>query len=293
MIGMVDSSLARAIFARDGAKHPLVRRYVAGDQLGDAIQALGEITRDGSLACIDYLAEDLTAEAEVSEAMSQYIEVIKALSTFFRTGSIAIKPSAIGLAIDPDLARQNLIRLLDWGQERGGIPLTLDMEGSDRTDETLELARELHPTYPSLGTALQAYLRRTDKDLEQLIAERIPVRLDRGDYKESPAVAYTVPADIERQYRKHMFTLLEHGADPAIATHDPAIIHDARMFVRSKNIANDRFTFEMWMGVRPDLQADLCKSGFRTRIHVPYGATWYPYFTRRVADQSSGLGHAR
>jgi len=288
--GVVDSSVARSIFMRDGAKHSLVRRFVAGDQLSDALQAVGELAHDGTFAALDYLGENLRTDGEIGEAMTQYLDVIKAISTFYRTSYVSIKLSAIGLLVHEELARENLVRLLDWSRERGDVFIRVDMEGSDHTDQTLEIVRDLHQIYPGLGTVIQSYLRRSDKDLEQLIEEKIPVRLVKGAYAESPAIAYSLKQDVDRQFRKQMYSLLEDGVDPAIATHDPTIIHDARIFARRQNIPNERFSFELLMGVRRDIQKELRAAGYQVCIYVPYGAMWYPYFTRRLAERPANLG---
>jgi proline dehydrogenase len=290
MIALADSSFARSIFLRDGKKPGLVRRYVAGDQLSDALEAASEVAGDGTMATLDYLGENLTLTGDIGEAIQHYKELIKAVSTFYPTAHVSIKLSALGLLVSEDLARENLRRILEFSRERGGMFIRVDMEGSDYTDITLELVREMYPEFPFMGTVIQSYLRRSDKDIEELNEAGIPIRLVKGAYAESPAVAYSLKQDVNRQFRKQMYALLEDGVDPAIATHDPQIISDARIFIRRNSIKTDHYTFEMLMGVRRDLQSRLRAEGHAVRVYIPYGARWYPYFTRRLAEHPANLG---
>jgi proline dehydrogenase len=165
----------------------------------------------------------------------------------------------------------------------------MDMESTAYTDRTLAVLRDMHAQGGPVRAVIQAYLFRSAADIEQLCRERIPVRLCKGAYKESPEMAYTAKADVDANYRKLMRKLLDDGACPAIATHDEAILDEAIAHVQDRGIEPGRFEFQMLYGIRRELQRRLVKKGFRLRVYVPYGAAWYPYFMRRLAERPANI----
>lgn len=239
---------------------------------------------------MDFLGEDIMTEAEVETAVQEYLSLIKALGTFYQDAYASIKLSAIGLLVSPDLTRQNLIRLLQEAAERGNIKIRVDMESSRYTQVTLDLVRDLHQTFPAISTVIQSYLRRSDKDIADLTADGISIRLVKGAYSEVPLVAFQRKEDVDRQYRQQMFKLLDTGIHPSIATHDKSLIDACKLYAKKQSIPSDRFEFEMLLGVRRDLQQSLVKDKYAVRVYIPYGDQWYPYFSRRLAERPANLG---
>jgi proline dehydrogenase len=287
---MVDSSLTRSILEKKGIKHPLVRRFVAGDQLSDALMVTKALHDKGITAAIDYLGEDLQLADEIEAAVLQYSEVIKGLATFYPDAYVSIKLTAIGLLQSVDLARDNLRRILEYARDRGNIFVRVDMEGSKHTQDTLDLVQELHKEFPGVGAVIQSYLLRSDSDIAALMAQSVSIRLVKGAYNEPESVAYPQKADVDRQFKKQMFHLIESGESFAIATHDEKMIRDAKLFAKRSVVPKDRFEFEMLMGVRGDLQTQLKAEGYRVRVYIPYGEQWYAYFTRRLSERPENLG---
>jgi len=187
------------------------------------------------------------------------------------------------------LAASNLRRILLAAQPSQTF-VRVDMEGSAYTQQTLDIVRAAHGEFAQVGTVLQSYLRRTDADLAQMNAGGISVRLVKGAYSEPAVVAYPDKADVDAAYVRQMHALLLHGHQPAIASQDEAILREAKRFVREQHIENDRFEFQMLLGIRRDLQEALAAEGYHVRAYVPFGASWYPYFMRRLAERPANIG---
>jgi proline dehydrogenase len=290
LIALAESRMIRGFFTKSGMSNPLVRRFVAGETLQDALLVAKELQDKGIASAIDVLGENVTNSQEADRATEMYLAVIKALSTFHQDAYLSVKLTAIGLDIQEAVAIMNLRRLLDEANTRGGVFICIDMESSAYTDRTLEIVNAEHENYPNIGTVVQAYLRRTDNDLRGLIENGVPVRLVKGAYAEPPHIAYSKKKDVDSAYRRQMWALLDGGVRPQIATHDPDMIHATKLFAKQKNIAPDRFEFQMLLGIRRDLQESLVKEGYKVRVYVPFGQSWYPYFTRRLAERPANFG---
>jgi proline dehydrogenase len=267
----------------------LVTRFVAGETLDDALQAAGELNEQGIRASLDHLGENTRDEAEARAATRAYVAALEGIAGGEVGANISLKLTALGLDLGEALCRRELERVLARAGELGGIFVRVDMEGSAYTERTLRMVRDLHRTYPHVGTVLQAYLYRTRDDLETLIDDRVRVRLVKGAYAEPPALAYPRKRDTDRNYVRLMEQLLREGDYPALATHDEAMIAHARSYARRKRISPSQFEFQMLYGVRHDLQETLAREGYNVRAYVPYGAQWYPYLTRRLAERPANL----
>ncbi|MGH2467577.1 MAG: proline dehydrogenase family protein, partial [Candidatus Limnocylindrales bacterium] len=198
------------------------------------------------------------------------------------------KLTQMGLDVDPAACRHNLERILERAAALGAF-VRVDMEDHTRTEATLALVRDLRGAYPETGVVVQAYLRRSASDIERLIEAGTRVRLCKGAYLEPADVAFAAKAEVDASYVALMERLLAAGAYPAIATHDPRIIARARAFASGQGIGPERFEFQMLYGVRRDLQARLVADGYTVRVYVPYGAEWYPYFMRRLAERPANV----
>jgi len=266
----------------------LAYRFVAGDRLDDAVRVMKDLNRRGWTGSLDHLGENVSEERTARAAADDYLAAFERISSEQLNANVSVKLTQLGLDIAEELCRELLAKILERARELG-IFLRVDMEGSPYTQRTIDLVLEFHQQYPLLGTVLQSYLYRTHEDVRRLNQEGVRVRLVKGAYDEPATVAYPKKADVDTAYEAEMRELLEHGAYPAIATHDDRLIEATRRFASAHGIANDRYEFQMLYGIRRDLQERLLREGYRVRIYVPYGTEWYPYLMRRLAERPANL----
>ncbi len=266
----------------------LARRFVAGETLEDALGAVETSRQSGLTATLDHLGENVTTPAAAAAAAASAMGSLDALHRRGLDANISVKLTQFGLDLDEALAARHLRAVAEKAGQAGGF-VRVDMEGSAYTERTLVLALAAHREGLPVGTVLQACLRRTGDDLERLIAAGMRVRLVKGAYLEPASIAYTAKADVDAHYRRLMMRLLEAGQMPAIATHDPAMIAAALAAARAAKLAPERFELQMLYGIRRDLQNSLRRQGWRVRVYIPYGAEWYPYFMRRLAERPANL----
>jgi proline dehydrogenase len=204
--------------------------------------------------------------------------------------NVSVKLTQMGLDIDEALCRANMTAILERAKGLDGF-VRLDMEGSDYTQRTLDFFRNhLYEPYGAhCGVVIQSMLRRSERDVQDLIAMRARVRLCKGAYLEPPSVAFPDKADVDRSYVTLMQRLLSEGNYPGLATHDEAIIGQAREYAGRERIGNDRYEFQMLYGVRRDLQTRLRRAGHNMRVYIPFGTQWYPYLMRRLAERPSNI----
>ncbi len=288
MLSLADNRAIRRMLVQNGMSKGLVQRFVAGESLEDALAAARSLQARGLDAALDLLGENVSSEAEAQAAGDAYIGVLEAASGGLSRPYVSVKLTALGLDLGDSLAAGHLRRILQAARAQAFV--RVDMEGSAYTQRTLDIVRAAHDEFPDTGTVLQSSLRRTDADLAALIADRISVRLVKGAYAEPPAVAYPNKPDVDAAYIRQMHCLLQDGVRPAIASHDEAILRAAKRFVRQERIGNDRFEFQLLLGIRRDLQESLAAEGYHVRAYVPFGASWYPYFMRRLAERPANVG---
>ncbi|PYT35114.1 MAG: proline dehydrogenase [Acidobacteria bacterium] len=266
----------------------LAARFVAGDTLADALEAGCRINREGISLTLDHLGENVTSLAEAEASRDVYLRALDELSGHGINGNVSLKLSQFGIDISEQACRANVGQVVRRAKELGNFA-RVDMESGEYTERTLQLVTDLHAQYASVGTVIQAYLYRSEKDIEMLCRQGIRVRLCKGAYLEPPEVAFQAKADLDRNFVHLMRTLLTEGTYPAIATHDEKIIDEAKSFVRARKIARDSFEFQMLYGIRRDLQRRLVSEGYRLRLYVPFGKAWYPYFMRRLAERPANV----
>lgn len=266
----------------------LVARFVAGETLDEALLALERAAKQGLRTTVDVLGESVTTAAAAEQAAAAYLATLDALAGRGLDLNVSLKLTQMGLEVDPAVCRQNLERILERAAALGAF-VRVDMEDHTRTEATLALVRDLRAVYPETGVVVQASLRRSADDVERLITAGTRVRLCKGAYLEPATVAFAGKAEVDASYVALMERLLVAGAYPAIATHDPRIIARARAFATGHGIGPERFEFQMLYGVRRDLQAGLVADGYTVRVYVPYGAEWYPYFMRRLAERPANV----
>lgn len=271
------------------AKH-FASRFVAGETVADALAAARQLNAKGITASLDLLGESVYTEKEARSARDAYLNLLDRIHESKLQANVSVKLTAMGLDIDHELCVAIMQDILGRAQQYDTF-VRLDMESSAYTDITLKLFEDrLYPAYKAnVGVVLQSCLYRTGADVEHMNALRARVRLCKGAYKEPPSVAYPDKKDVDATYVKCMHELMLKGNYPGIATHDAAIITEAKRFAKEQGIANDRFEFQMLYGVRRDLQEGLVKEGYRVRCYVPFGTQWYPYLMRRLAERPANV----
>jgi len=255
-------------------------RFVAGETVDDAVAALKQLNAAGTSASLDLLGEAVGGAAEARAARDVYLQTLDRIHRARADSHVSVKLTQMGLDIDEGLC----VRQYDSF-------VRIDMEGSAYTERTLWLFTErFHPEFGNaVGVVLQSYLRRTERDVADMIARGARVRLCKGAYKEPPEVAFPAKRDVDASYIRCMEQLLERGTYPGIATHDVRIIAHAKAFARRQGIAPARFEFQMLYGVRRDLQHALRREGWNVRVYVPFGEQWYPYLMRRLAERPANI----
>ena len=266
----------------------LTRRFVAGKTLEDALRVCRKLNNDRILVTLDHLGESVTSPAEAEACRDSYLEALEKIHEMGLKSTVSIKLSQFGLEISDELCRANVEKVVRRAKE-AGASVEIDMEASPTVDRTLAIVREMHARHGCVRGALQAYLRRSEADAEQLSRERVPVRLCKGAYKEPREVAFPEKRAVNRNYIRLSGMLLGEGFHPALATHDPKMIQAALRLARERRLEPDRFEFQMLYGIRRDLQEQLVANGFRLRLYVPYGSAWYPYFMRRLAERPANV----
>lgn len=266
----------------------LAKRFIAGQTLHEALDVVEYFNRRGFMTTLDYLGEDVTKREEAEAATEQYIVILKALKKRGLDRNISIKLTQIGLAIDPELCKRNLTRLVSEAATIEGF-VRVDIEGSAHTAATFDVIKAVKTSAAPLGAAVQAMLKRTPDDLTGLLERDIPIRLCKGAYKEPASISYQKRAMVDRQYLALMKRLLTAETYNAIATHDADLIDATKAFAKNNRISRDSFEFQMLMGIRPSLQRRLIADGWRLRIYIPFGRHWLPYIIRRLRERKENV----
>jgi proline dehydrogenase len=264
----------------------LAKRFVAGNQLQDAIHAVETLESEGVHGILDLLGEMISTKEQSDPFVQQILEIFPAIAGKKFPKYVSIKLSQLGLDVGTDLALKNGRNILQAAKDVGSF-VRIDMEDSPRIDTTLEIFRTLRGEFDNVGLVLQAMLRRTEKDLAALGNLSPNLRIVKGAYLENKDVAFPEKAVVDHQYRRLVYTNLEMGNHTAIATHDPQIIEDMKRFTEKSKIPRDQFEFQLLYGVRRDLQKSLAHEGYTVRAYIPYGKDWYAYFSRRIAERPS------
>jgi proline dehydrogenase len=258
----------------------LTRRFVAGETLEDELAVCARLANQKTFSTLDHLGENVTSLAEAESSRDAYLTALDEIAKRELPSTVSIKLTQFGLDLSPEACFEN-VRSLSARAEATGSRVEVDMESTEYTDRTLEIVEKLG----SARAVIQAYLYRSAADIERLNALKIPIRLCKGAYNEPAAVAFPAKRDVDQNYLKLMKVLLDKGAYPAIASHDETILGEAFRYARERKIAPEQFEFQMLYGIRNDLQQRIIDLGYRLRVYVPYGAAWYPYFMRRLAER--------
>ncbi len=288
---VAQSTTLKKLASRYGMRHPtsFARRFIAGETIAEAIEAVRAIEARGMTATLDLLGESVTTLDGATAATREYLAVIDAILQSDIERNVSLKLTQLGLDADKATAVDNLRRILERA-EPAGFFVRIDMENSPYTDVTLEIFETLwQQGHRRIGVVLQSALHRSERDLQRMDEIGARVRLVKGAYKEPKTIAYQRKADVDAAYARMVRTLLAEGNYPAIATHDPAVIGLARQWARDQGVAAGQFEFQMLYGIRRDLQTMLVKEGYRLRVYVPFGREWFPYFMRRLGERPANV----
>jgi proline dehydrogenase len=283
ILAVADNAVVERTIRRSGGG--LVRRFVAGETLGEAMTQVRRLADADLTATLDQLGENVTSTAEAEAAVTSYTEILDRLAADRLEPNISVKLTMLGLDFGDDVALANVRPVIQRAADVGGF-VRVDMEGSAYTERTVALTERLHAEFPGrVGTVIQSYLHRSEADVARLMRQGIRIRLVKGAYAEPASVALQGRENVDAAYRRLLERMLGEATYPAIATHDPALISLARERAKRLGLSSDRWEFQLLYGVRRDEQVALRQAGYRVRVYVPYGTEWYPYFTRRIAER--------
>jgi proline dehydrogenase len=283
----------RSFAERSSVGRRVSGRFVAGTEIADAVRATQAVNRAGRSVTIDNLGENVTNPDEARHSAKLYHEILDAIVAHQLNANISLKLTHMGLDVDEQLARELVSGLVAKAASMNPPGFVrVDMEGSPYTQRTLDFVHELHRmpgNANSVGAVIQSYLKRSECDVEKLLAEGIRIRLCKGAYKEPPEIAFAAKSDVDANYIKLMKILMKSGIYHGLATHDENIIQQAKAFATSEKLSRDSFEFQMLYGIRRDLQRKLVRDGWRIRIYIPFGTEWYPYFMRRLGERPANV----
>ena len=270
----------------------VARRFVAGESALDAVQAAADLAAAGLHCTIEHLGPDVTDEDSAQESVNAYLDLLESLQAadLLDRSELSIKASDMGLDLPggAEIALANTKRIAQAAAELGTL-LTLDMEAYPTVDPTFDLFHAVQSQFPRTGIVVQAYLRRTEVDCQQLARSDARVRLVKGAFEESAEVAFQTSQDIDLSFVRSMKSLMNGKGVPLIATHDPRLIEIAAALAVRTNRERSSYEFQMLLGVRPEEQKRLAAAGEKVRVYVPYGPQWYPYLVRRMAEKPANL----
>ena len=290
-ISLSESRSLRAIAEKSAIGRRISTRFVAGTQVEDVLRATKAINQAGATVSIDNLGENVTNVEEARESAGLYHQLLDDIARLGLKANISLKLTHMGLDIDEKLARELVAGLVAKAASLKSF-VRVDMEGSPYTQRTLDFVHELHRMPGNrgvVGTVIQSYLHRSEEDVNDLLAQGIRIRLCKGAYKEPPEIAFQKKSEVDANYVKLMKILMKSGIYHGLATHDEAIIKEAKAFATREKIARDSFEFQMLHGIRRDLQQQLVRDGWGMRVYIPFGTEWYPYFMRRLAERPANV----
>ncbi|MFN2386881.1 MAG: proline dehydrogenase family protein [Thermoanaerobaculia bacterium] len=265
-------------------------RYVAGETLEQALACVASLNRQGCMATLDVLGEDVTRREESEETVAEYLRALDAIAARRLDSNVSVKLTALALKVDPAHCRREFRRILQRAKELGSF-VRIDMEDSSVTEETIRIYSEAREHFDNVGLVLQAYLRRSHEDARQAARGRANVRICKGIYVEPPEIAFQDRDEIRRSYLEILDALLDAGCYVGIATHDPPLVDSALASVRRRQLPRSAYEFQMLLGVAGEMRRRLVAAGHRLRVYVPYGRSWYAYSMRRLKENPAIAGH--
>ncbi len=266
--------------------------YIAGEQLSDAVKVGRKLNEQGMLLTVDILGEFIKTKAEAEFFKRQCLEILETITREKLDGNLSLKPTQMGLLLDEQFAYDNIREIVAKAAELDNF-VRIDMEDIACTDQTLDFYRRLRDEFPKhVGVVLQAYLRRTPQDIEDLSDKPMHYRLCKGIYNEPRTAAWKDPETINRSFVECLELMFKHGAYVGIATHDEKLIFEALRLIKKYNLNPEQYEFQMLLGVDPELRQILVDAGHRLRVYLPYGESWMPYSRRRLKENPNIARHA-
>lgn len=266
------------------------KKYIAGEKLEDAVKVVKELNAKGIVATMDVLGEAVTSKAECEEAKKECLEVLDTINKNKLNSNLSLKPTQLGLVIDPDFCYQQISEILERAKSYNNF-VRIDMEDSPTTDATINLYRKLREKYNNVGIVVQSYLKRTLDDVKSPELKGTNYRLCKGIYIEPEEIAYKGKQPVRDNFVRIMEYLLDNGNYVGIATHDDYLIDQAYNLIKKKNIARDKFEFQMLYGVKERSRDRINADGYKIRIYVPFGDHWYKYSIRRLQENPNMAWH--
>lgn len=266
----------------------VTHRFVAGEELGEAVEAIRQLNSKAISASFDHLGESIKSEGETRQEVREYLRVLDQIEKNGLDSNVSVKLTQLGLDVDQGLCYENARTIVEAAGRYQNF-VRIDMEDSTKTDATISIFKRLRQEFENVGIVVQSYLYRTESDVKDLLQMGARIRLCKGAYKEPETVAFQDKAEVDKNYVHIMKMLLVSGIYHGIATHDENMIAATRQFAAEKGITPDQYEFQMLFGIRRDLQEKLVKEGYRMRVYVPYGEYWYPYFMRRLAERPANV----
>ena len=290
-VGIVDKAIANSVPA---IPRPLVKRissrYIAGDTLDEAISTVRDLNEQGCVATIDLLGESTGSKADATATLRDYEKVVDALDEHGLDSGISVKLTGLGLTLDEQICRANLEEVVEYARKRGRF-VRVDMEDSPYTEATLRIVEDTHARHGNTGAVLQAYMRRSIEDVQLAIQAGYSVRLCKGIYDEPRSIAYKDFDTVRQNYIFLLDELLKGGVYVGIATHDEFLIWHALRLIYQLEVPEDRYEFQMLLGVDEELRSILVGAGHKLRVYVPFGEDWYEYSTRRLKENPKIAGY--
>lgn len=265
-------------------------RYVAGETLDDALRIIRKLNAEGAMATLDVLGEEVSERGKATASVDEYVRALQTIAAQQVDSNVSIKPTMLGLKIDEGFCRDNIERIVATAKEHGNF-VRIDMEDNTTTDATLRMYRDLHARYGNVGVVLQAYMRRTLRDIAELPKQGANVRICKGIYVEPRVIAWKGYDTVRANYLQALEKLIAFGVYPAIATHDEYLACQAVAMVDKHGLSREQYEFQMLLGVDDQLRKILLEGGHRLRVYVPYGRDWYPYSIRRLRENPEVARH--
>jgi proline dehydrogenase len=288
LLELAKSSRLRQWITSNGVTRRMARKFVPGEELGPAIDAVRASNRAGMTASLDHLGENVVTREDAERARASYTEALDRIAGDGVDSNVSLKLTHLGLDLDGEFCAEQLRIILRRAEKLHNF-VRVDMEGSAYTDRTLQMVKQARADSAAVGTVIQAYLFRSEEDIRALLDIGCRIRLVKGAYKEPSKIAFPRKKDVDANFVKLMKILLPSGIYHALATHDPKMIEAATRFAAEQNISKDKFEFQMLYGIRTDIQIQLVKQGYRVRVYIPFGRDWFPYFMRRLAERPANL----
>jgi proline dehydrogenase len=265
-------------------------RYIAGDTLEEAVSTIRDLNKEGCVATIDLLGESTESKADAASKLKDYEKVVEALDEHDLNSGISVKLTGLGLTLNEELCQANLEEIIEYAAARDRF-VRVDMEDSPYTEKTLNIVHDMYGRHENTGAVLQAYMRRSIEDVQNIIQSGFSVRLCKGIYDEPRSIAYKDFDTVRQNYIFLLDELLKGGVYVGIATHDEFLIWHALRLLHQLEVPEDRYEFQMLLGVDEELRSILVGAGHKVRVYVPFGEDWYEYSTRRLKENPKIAGY--